>query len=141
MNIKIVEFNQEQESIELIRKKVFQEEQNVPSELEFDGQDSQAIHLLAYVNSQPVATTRIRQLSSYQVKIERLAVLTSFRKQGIATKLMKVALEIIQDKKYREVIIYAQAYIQNFYQNLGFIQVGNTFTEAGIIHVKMVRKI
>lgn len=141
MYIKLANFNQDKKQIELIRKKVFQEEQNVPFELEFDGKDEQAIHLLAYVNNQAVATTRIRQLSTYQVKIERLAVLPSFRKQGIATKLMETTLQLIEGKAYKEAIIHAQEYIKNFYYQLGFNQVGKTFIEAGIIHVKMVKKL
>jgi predicted GNAT family N-acyltransferase len=141
MYIKITNFEVDKESITLIRKQVFQEEQNVPLELEFDGKDSQAIQLLAYLNNQAVATTRIRQLSGNQVKIERLAVLPKFRRQGIATKLMTKTLQLIEQENYQEVIIHAQEYIKTFYQKLGFTQIGNTFTEAGIIHVKMVKKI
>lgn len=141
MYIKVANFNQDKEQIELIRRKVFQEEQNVPGELEFDGQDEKAIHLLAYVDNQAVTTTRIRELSPYQVKIERLAVLPSFRRQGIAKQLMEKALQIIEDKAYQEIIIHAQEYIKNFYAKLGFNQVGNSFKEAEIIHVKMVKKV
>lgn len=141
MYIKVANFNQDKEQIELIRRKVFQEEQNVPRELEFDGQDEKAIHLLAYVDNQAVATTRIRELSTSQVKIERLAVLPSFRRQGIAKQLMEKALQIIEDKAYQEIIIHAQEYIKNFYAKLGFNQVGNSFKEAELIHVKMVKKV
>ena len=141
MYIEVANFNQDKEQIELIRRKVFQEEQNVPRELEFDGQDEKAIHLLAYVDNQAVATTRIRELSPYQVKIERLAVLASFRRQGIAKQLMEKALQIIEDKAYQEIIIHAQEYIKNFYAKLGFNQVGNSFKEAELIHVKMVKKV
>ena len=141
MYIEVANFNQDKEQIELIRRKVFQEEQNVPRELEFDGQDEKAIHLLAYVDNQAVATTRIRELSTSQVKIERLAVLPSFRRQGIAKQLMEKALQIIEDKAYQEIIIHAQEYIKNFYAKLGFNQVGNSFKEAELIHVKMVKKV
>ena len=139
--IKTANYQQEFNLIKAIRQQVFQQEQGVAPELEFDGQDDKAIHLLAYVNDKPVGTTRIRQLSPDKVKIERLAVLPESRGQGIGKQLMQKALEITAEQNYQEVLVHAQAYIKNLYEKLGFNQVGESFTEAGIIHVKMVRKI
>lgn len=139
--IKIAKYPEEFSLIKTVRKQVFQEEQKVPFELEFDGKDDQSIHLLAYVEKQAIATTRIRKISPNQVKIERLAVLPKFRRKGIAKKLMIKALEIIETNDYQEIVIHAQEYIKKLYQKLGFIQIGNSFIEAGIIHVKMAKKI
>ncbi len=138
--IKTADYQQEFSLIRAIRKQVFQQEQGVAPELEFDGQDDKAIHLLAYINELPVGTTRIRELTPGKFKIERLAVLPQFRGQGIAKQLMQKALAIITEQNYQEVLVHAQAYIKGLYEKLGFNQIGNSFTEAGIVHVKMVRK-
>ncbi len=141
LEIKQVEYTQEIKAIQSIRKTVFQIEQKVSLELEFDGQDETAKHLLAYLNNQPVGTLRIRKLDQQTAKIERLAVLKPVRGQGIGTKLTKVALEIMKQQNHQQVIIHAQEYIQELYQKLGFEPIGNTFEEAGITHIKMIKKL
>ena len=137
--IKVVSYQKAIAEINQIRITVFQQEQGVSAELEFDGLDDDATHLLAYLNSQPVGTTRIRAIDANTVKIERLAVLPAARKQGIGTKLMEAALKQIERQNKSQVVVHAQAYISQLYQQLGFQTVGEKFTEAGIEHVKMVK--
>jgi predicted GNAT family N-acyltransferase len=118
---------------------VFQEEQGVSAELEFDGLDASATHFLAYINGQAVGTARIREIDADTFKIERLAVLPDYRKQGIGKLLMKSALSVIAQRGKFLVIVHAQIYIAPLYQQLGFAIVGEKFKEAGIPHVKMIK--
>ena len=139
--IKTVDYLEEVQAIQSIRKQVFQKEQGVPQELEFDGLDRTAIHLLAYLEKKPVGTARIRTVDEKTAKIERLAVLTTARRRGIGKQLMEKSIEIIANQHYQIIIVHAQEYIKNLYQQLGFAQVGNIFEEANIPHVKMIKKI
>jgi predicted GNAT family N-acyltransferase len=141
IEIKIATHQEELKLIKAIRKSVFQEEQGVAQELEFDGLDEISIHLIAYLNNQPVGTSRIRNLDEPTAKIERLAVLPRARGQGIGKKLMEKALEIIANQNQEKIIIHAQEYIKNLYLQLGFEQKGETFIEAGIAHVKMIKQL
>jgi predicted GNAT family N-acyltransferase len=141
MEIKIVSYQAEMAVIKNIRTKVFQEEQGVAAELEFDGLDETAIHLLAYLNEEAVGTARIREINANTVKIERLAVLPVARKQGVGRELMIAALKAIAQQKKLLVIVHAQAYIAPLYQQLGFEMVGEKFSEAGIPHVKMIKQL
>ena len=138
LNIKTVNYHHEINAITQIRTKVFQEEQGVSAALEFDGLDEAATHFLAFLDEQAVGTARIREINTDTVKIERLAVLKNFRKQGIARQLMAFALNtIVPDKTLA--VVHAQEYIASLYQELGFAKVGDKFTEAGIAHVKMIK--
>ena len=139
--IKTVAYSIEIKAIKNIRIKVFQVEQGVSSELEFDGLDETATHLLAYLENQPVGTARIRQIDDKTVKIERLSVLPLARRKGIGKKLMAKAIEIAHAENFQIIVVNAQKYIKNFYQELGFKQVGNVFQEANIPHVKMTKKL
>ncbi|OKH26396.1 GNAT family N-acetyltransferase [Chroogloeocystis siderophila] len=132
---------QEWQSIQEIRRVVFQEEQGVDTALEFDGKDDTAEQLIAYRNAQPVGTARIRYLDTKTAKIERLAVLSTARGQGIGKQLMQKAIERAIAQKMQEAVIHAQEYVKALYQQLGFVQEGETFDEAGIPHVKMRRKL
>ena len=141
LQIKTVKYQANISTIKNIRTTVFQEEQGVAPELEFDGLDQNATHLLAFLNNRAVGTARIREIDRQTAKIERLAVLPEARKQGIGRKLMETALEVISQMNKSRVIVHAQEYIAPLYQQLGFEQVGEKFSEAGITHVKMVKQL
>ena len=141
LKIKIVNYEQQLKSIQNVRIAVFQEEQGVAPELEFDGLDEASSHLLAYLGVMAVGTARIRKIDKNTLKIERLAVLPDFRNRGIGKKLMLTALEAISIQGDRFVVVHAQEYIKKLYQELGFQQVGANFEEAGISHVKMIKQL
>ena len=114
------------------RTKVFQEEQGVDPTLEFDGRDEIADHLLAYLDNRPVGTARIRYLDG-----ERLAVLPPARGRGIGKQFMAQAIAVAAQKDVKQVVVNAQEYVKGLYRQLGFVQEGGIFDEAGIPHVKM----
>lgn len=140
LKIQQVPYHEAIKSIQMIRCIVFQVEQGVAPELEFDGLDESAIHLLAYLDNEPVGTARIRQLEPQTAKIERLAVLSDVRGLGIGTKLMETALELIsRNSDNEQVVVNAQEYIKSLYEKLGFQAVDQPFDEAGIRHIKMIK--
>ena len=139
--IKLANFSEEFPKIKAIRKVVFQEEQGVEEALEFDGKDEICEHLIAYLNEEVVGTARIRYLDDKIAKIERLAVLSTARGQGIGKKIMEEALLVIASKDISEVVINAQEYVKSLYQKLGFAEEGEIFAEADIPHVKMRKKL
>ena len=141
LNIEIVKYQEKIAAIKNIRVKVFQEEQQVAAELEFDGLDNSAIQLLAYLNGKAVGTARIREINTTTAKIERLAILPEARRKGIGKKLMQTALQVIDRQQKTTAVVHAQAYIAQLYRQLGFEIVGEQFSEAGIAHVKMIKQL
>ncbi|MDJ0844216.1 GNAT family N-acetyltransferase [Crocosphaera sp.] len=140
IKIKLTNYQDKLEAIKNIRIDVFQKEQGVDPTLEFDGYDDDCLHFLAYLEGEPVGTTRIRYIDESTAKIERLAVLSQARGRGIGTALMKTAIAFIQKQEnYQKIIIHAQIYIQKLYEALGFQPVGDRFTEGEILHIKMVK--
>ncbi|MEP0916805.1 GNAT family N-acetyltransferase [Leptolyngbya sp. DQ-M1] len=135
--IKVASFERDYSDIVAIRTRVFQEEQGVDAALEFDGRDQAATHFLAYWGERAIATARIRFLYARTAKLERLAVLATFRNQGIGRKTVETALEFLADKNISDLRIHAQTSVVAFYQQLGFVTEGEEFEEAGILHIKM----
>jgi predicted GNAT family N-acyltransferase len=137
-----VTYSEAIESLQAIRHQVFQQEQGVAEDQEFDGLDETASHLLAYLDKMPIGTLRIRQLDPETVKIERLAVLKSARGLGIGRQLMEKAIDLVAANPNRQkILIHAQVYIQELYEKLGFEVSGDRFDEAGIPHVKMIKRL
>lgn len=141
LTIKLADYSEERASIQSIRQAVFQEEQGVDRALDFDGLDETAEQMVAYLDEQPVGTARMRYLNEKTVKIERLAVLPIARGQGIGKKITEKALEVAIQNNISEVVIHAQDYVKVLYQKLGFVEEGERFTEGGIVHIKMKKKL
>jgi Predicted acyltransferase len=135
--IKVVEYPAELSQAHQIRYQVFQIEQGVDPSLEFDDKEEESQHLLAYLDSKPVGTARMRFLDGHTAKVERVAVLPEARGLGIGKKIMEKTLEILVAQHITEVQIHAQELVRDFYLKMGFEPEGAVFEEAGILHVKM----
>jgi predicted GNAT family N-acyltransferase len=118
-----------------IRKAVFVEEQGVDASLEYDHEE-EARHYLLFLGEKPVATARWRETEK-GIKLERFAVLPSFRNRGIGEVILK---EVLKDVTSSGKMIYLHSQIKavTFYGRNGFEKEGQMFTEAGIGHFLMV---
>jgi len=128
--IKQTDFKTDFPAIRLIRETVFVQEQHVPIEMEWDELDAQAIHILAMTQGQAVGTARLLENGS----IGRVAVLKSFRGQGIGNQMMNYLIDVAQRYKHTHIHLHAQVDAIDFYQKLGFAITGEPFEEAGILH-------
>jgi predicted GNAT family N-acyltransferase len=119
-----------------VRHQVFVGEQAVPPELERDGFDDLAVHLVALRGDTVIGTLRI-VVSGAGAKIGRMAVLAAERKGGVGTGLMDRAHEFARTMNVKEVTLHAQLTAKEFYARLGYCEEGDIFEEAGIAHVTM----
>lgn len=118
-----------------IREAVFVEEQNVDRAEEYDEFEDEAIHFLAYYNEVPVATARWRNTSK-GIKLERFAVLKSYRGKGIGEAVLEAVLKDVPKNK-GEIYLHAQVSALGFYEKNNFTKSGDLFEEANIQHYKM----
>ena len=132
----ICDYESHKENICAIRYEVFVEEQNVPEELEIDGLDNEARHVLAFVDEMPIGTGRILD----DGHIGRIAVLEKHRGLGIGKLIMKELINCAQEMSLEKVWLSSQWHAHSFYLDLGFVCIGEIYKEAGIDHIKMFRK-
>ena len=121
-----------------IRTAVFVQEQGVNVLDEYDAFEEVSQHYLVTVDSKAVATTRWR-FTPNGIKLERFAVLPTYRGEGIGKYLVEQVIEEIQ-KHAKPIYLHAQIQVVEFYQKLGFEKQGALFEEAGIQHFKMLLK-
>lgn len=120
--------------LRLVRTRVFLQEQAVPVELEWDGEDIAAWHVLAR-NDGGAAIGTARILTSGQ--IGRMAVLPEWRGQGVGRALLQQAVGLARQQQLPEIMLHAQIQAMPFYAKAGFIAVGPEFVDAGILHRTM----
>ncbi len=136
-NIRASSWPADKDTLQNIRHRVFIEEQSVPAELEWDGNDEQAYHWLA-LDTHNNAIGTVRMLNG---KIGRMAVLSEYRQQGIGKALLEAAITHAEKMNYFDVYLHAQVQALGFYQSLGFVAYGEEFMDANIPHLSMRRQL
>ena len=117
-----------------IREEVFINEQGVPEEEELDDLDNLSFHAIAYLDSVPLATGRLINISTDNMTIGRMAVLKKYRKSGL--RFLELHAERIGAKL---ITLHAQLHAKDFYINSGYKEKGNIFLEANIPHIEMYK--
>ncbi len=120
-----------------VRRQVFVEEQGVSEDLEYDGLDGEALHIVVKDGERVIGTARLRFPTTNQAKVERMAVLKPFRGRGIGSKIISFLKGELKTKRIEHVVLHAQYVLTAFYKSCGFEETGAPFWEAGIKHIKM----
>lgn len=138
-SVREVETDAEREDALAVRHTVFVEEQGVPEDLEVDEHDPEATHFVAYDDGTPIGAARLRAVDTETVKVERVAVLAERRGEGWGQRLMDCVEGNASRQGFETVKLHSQTHAADFYEMLGYEQVGEEFYEADIPHVEMVK--
>lgn len=138
VEVRIVSFvGDDEKNIRLIRNTVFSCEQNIKSDIDFDGSDSSALHALIFVDGESVGTGRMLD----DGHIGRVAVLKECRGKGLGSIIVESLIQKAIENSFIRVYLGSQINAFNFYKKLGFTQFGEEYTEANIAHVLMEKRI
>jgi len=74
------------------------------------------------------------------VQIGRMAIVKDCRRQGVGHRILQKLIELAIRDGHTDAYLHAQLYVTEFYRQAGFESVGETFMDAGIPHVKMIRQ-
>lgn len=126
-----------------LRAEVFVVEQNCPYQ-DLDDKDKFSYHLFLVDNGDIVAVLRIipENISYDEMAIGRVVVKKSHRKRGLSKIMMKKAISFITGELKRDKIrLSGQAYLTDFYTDLGFRKVSDMYLEDGIGHFEFLYEI
>ncbi|CAD5377572.1 GNAT family acetyltransferase YjcF [Pseudomonas sp. OF001] len=135
LTVRIADWHADNADLRRIREAVFVVEQEVPPELEWDAEDVDAVHFLAFEGDFAVGTARLLP----DGQIGRVSVIKDWRGLHIGEMLMQAAIAEAERRGLRRQMLTAQAHAVRFYERLGFRVASEEFLEAGIPHVDMVR--
>lgn len=123
-----------------LRSEVFVVEQNCVYQ-DIDDKDQKALHVLGFYENELVAYTRLFAPGDYfdMASIGRVILKEKFRDRKWGYQLMEVSIQQAEEVyQVRSIKISAQCYLQKFYENLGFVGVGESYLEDGIPHLEMI---
>lgn len=111
-------------------------EQDCPY-LDPDGRDLERStrHLWVERDGAVVSTVRVVVDPDGTTRIGRVVTARAARGQGLAARLIKVAIECVPGPH----VMDAQSHLNGFYRRLGFVRDGEDFLEDGILHTPLRR--
>lgn len=126
-------------AIAAIREAVFIVEQGITEADEWDADDLSARHFLARYNGVAVGCARLIVSDNGDYQIGRMAVVKAYRKQCVGQALISTLVEyyLNQVNSDTRLFLHAQIQVVDFYRNLGFVEYGEEFMDAGIVHKAM----
>ena len=115
-------------------------EQGVSAADEWDGSDKTAMHFVLNTPTAPIACARLLQHTDGRHQIGRMAVLKHYRKQGYGRQLIQAIIDhhLNADKHPSPLFLHAQLQALDFYKREGFIEQGEEFLDAEIVHKTMI---
>ena len=120
------------------RAEVFVVEQNCAYQ-DLDDVDKEAYHVWLKEDGKLLAYLRVIDKGKRLDEVSIGRVISLKRREGIATKLMKIGVEVAKERFGAEVIkIGAQLYAKPFYEGCGFKQISGEYLEDGIPHIYMI---
>jgi len=125
-----------------LRTEVFVVEQDCVYQ-DVDNKDKEALHVLGFKGDTIVAYTRIFKPGDYfkQASIGRVVVSKAERHHKYGNSIMLASIEAIHKHlKEKIIVLSAQTYLKNFYNNLNFIEIGEEYLEDGIPHIRMIKE-
>lgn len=129
------------EEITPIRREVFGTEQGWCDDILFDETDETAIQAVVYKDMNrtiPVGVGRLHKLEAEgDFKIGRIAVKKEERGQGYGDFIVRMLVDKGLMMGADRVLVGAQPHAIAFYEKIGFRSIGETYTEAGILHTVM----
>ena len=137
ISISFVTWAEAETELAELRRRVFIEEQGVPVELEWDGLDETARHVLVRQEGQAVGCARLLPNG----KIGRMAILPSWRGRGIGHSMLHVILQHLRAEGIPEARLSAQTHAIPFYEKCGFKVCSEVYDDAGIPHRDMQLKL
>ena len=131
--------SEDMESVFRLRHTVFVGEQKVDEKIERDDLDKTATHALCLYDGEPVGTGRM-YIQNGIAHLGRVCVLKEYRNKGLGRIICTLLIEEAKRKRCDFVELSAQLHAVPFYKKLGFTAEGDFFYEAGIQHVKMLKR-
>ena len=127
-----------------IRHILFVVGMNVPQSIEVDQYDcinDICDHFLIKYKNDNVGTIRCLKINDSIIKLQRFGFYKEYRHLGFGSETLRYIEDYYKKKGYYHLILDAQVKAYQFYIKNGYQKISDEFMEAGIMHIKMEKKL
>ena len=125
-----------------LRWKVLRKPWKQPKGSEKDEREKEAIHIMAYIDSQIVGAGRLHFNTEKEAQIRYMAIEKKYRRKGIGSLILKELEKRAKETCAEYIILNAREKAVNFYKKHGYKIVKRTYTLFGSInHWEMQKRL
>ncbi len=137
--VRFASTTQDRDAAFVLRRAVFEVEQNVPRPLDRDAHDLNADHAVVFDrrSGECVGTGRVVRVDSRTCQIGRMATAATHRKKGVGAAVLEALERMAALRGLHEIVVHAQLPAEPFYAHRGYVTEGPPFKEEGVPHVRM----
>jgi len=103
--------------------------------------DKNDVLLVCMENEEAIACCILTEINSGMVQLRQMAVAPDYQQKGLGRELLLFAEKIAKENQYSIMRMHARKTAVGFYGKIGYTVVGEEFTEVGIPHFEMMKKI
>ncbi len=141
VSIKEVKTADELAQAQRIRQSVLEAEQGFAHDVNVDGRDARADHVLMLDGGDPVGTARLTEVGPGKGMIARIAVLASHRGQGLGEHLIRALESAARRRGFRSVHLQPHARLERFFRALGYTRDSAALTHGRHSLIRMTKKL
>ena len=79
------------------------------------------------------------RLSPTDARIRQMAVSPAHQRRGLGTRIMNELETHLRSRGVTNLVLHARASAVGFYEKLGYVVVGDVFTDVNVAHFRMVK--
>ncbi len=141
ISIKEVRTTEELIQAQKIRQQVLEKEQGFPHDVNIDGLDPSADHVLALDDEVPVATARLTIPAEGEGMIARIALIPSYRGMGLGKRIIRKLEIVAKRRRLRTLYVQPHAHLETFFRNLDYEKLPGSKELAGHHLIKMMKRL
>ncbi|MCL1932788.1 MAG: GNAT family N-acetyltransferase, partial [Candidatus Azobacteroides sp.] len=97
--------------------------------------------LVCMENGEVIACCILSQINSDTIQLRQMAVAPSYQRKGLGKKLLLFAEKTAKENQYSVIRMHARKTAVGFYEKSGYVITGEEFTEVGIPHFEMAKRL
>ncbi|MCB1648497.1 MAG: GNAT family N-acetyltransferase [Gammaproteobacteria bacterium] len=106
------------------------------------GEENQFLFaLFSQADEEMLACVCVRKICSTVYKLRQMAVTESLQGRGLGRRLVREVEHVLAGRGGDSVELHARSTAVGFYEKLGYQCVGEIFSEVGIPHIKMQKRL
>ena len=141
ISIKEVENEEELARAHRIREEVLEVEQGFPHEVNVDGQDAAASHVLVLDGAVAVGTGRVVSVGPGEGKIARIALLPSYRGHGLGERLIRRLEDAARRRGLETLYLEPHPRLEAFGRKLGYEKLPSSLELGGHQLISMRKRL
>lgn len=99
------------------------------------------IHILAKAGADAAGVLLLRRIGDTAVQMKQVAVAEAFRGRRVGARMVEYAERLAGSLGYAEMLLHARQTAAPFYEKLGYAPVGEPYTEIGLPHRTMTKRL